>query len=155
VHLTVIHFMGHASHKRQHCSRELRRWFSGPVTSLTPAAFGMSLARAPSRQADPPPGYKAVVPRRLSINSLHPFLLPLHFSDVSCLRPLASSILPPGSFPAGRRPHRKIRRSQLEEYLHTRLLAIICSRSQQHFLVNYLVMGLPSVMTKDHADDVT
>src|SRR2546423_14788327 len=45
-------------------------------------------------QADPLAGYKAVVPRRFSVNPLHPFLL-LHFSDVSCLWPLASSTFPP------------------------------------------------------------
>jgi hypothetical protein len=37
----------------------------------------------------------------------------------------------------------------------TRLLAVIRSRPRLHFLVNYLPMGLPSVMTKDDTDDVT
>jgi hypothetical protein len=36
-----------------------------------------------------------------------------------------------------------------------RLLAVIRSRSRQHSLVNCLAVGLPSVMTKDDADDVT
>jgi hypothetical protein len=36
----------------------------------------------------------------------------------------------------------------------TRLLAVIHSRSRQHFLVNYLTVSLPSVVTKDDADDV-
>src|SRR5271170_4148587 len=79
----------------------------------------MASARAPSarpilwqviKSRGPPPLFHQLSPS---------FLLPLHFSDVSCLRPLASSTSPPPrSFPAGPRPHRKIRRSQLEECLH-------------------------------------
>jgi len=42
-----------------------------------------------------------------------------------------------------------------EKNASTLLLAVIHSRSQQHFLVNCLTVGLPSVMTKDDADDVT
>jgi hypothetical protein len=42
-----------------------------------------------------------------------------------------------------------------EKNASTRLLAVIRSRSRQHFLVNCLTVGLPSVMTKDDADDVT
>jgi hypothetical protein len=36
-----------------------------------------------------------------------------------------------------------------------RLLAVIRSRYRQHSLINYLAVGLPSVMTKDIADNVT
>jgi hypothetical protein len=63
-------------------------------------------------QADPLAGYKAVVPRRFSINSLHPFS-PSSFQR--CLVPQASCELhfPPRPSPAGPRPHRKIRRSQV------------------------------------------
>jgi hypothetical protein len=80
-----------------------------------PAAFGMASAHSPA-QVDSLAGYKAVVPPLF--HQLSPsFLLPLHFGDISCLRPLASSTFPRPS-PAGPRLHRKIGRSQSEECLH-------------------------------------
>jgi len=54
------------------------------------------MASDPTSSASPALHHEdALVPRRFSINPLHPFLLPLHFNDVSCLRPQASSTSPP------------------------------------------------------------
>jgi hypothetical protein len=61
-----------------------------------PAAFGMASGAHSICQPDPLASYKTVVPRRFSIRSLHPFSSSLfHFSDISYLRPLASSTSPP------------------------------------------------------------
>jgi hypothetical protein len=81
----------HANQAVRICGEVPWRMFegsSGPGTALT--------ARPPRlvwrRRALHLPG-RAVVPRRFSINSPS-FLLPLHFSDISCLRPRVSSTSP-------------------------------------------------------------
>src|SRR2546423_11666214 len=60
---------------------------------------------------------KPFVPRRFSINSLRPFSS-LFILAMSRASGLWRAPLSPRSSPAGPRPHRKIRRSQLEECLH-------------------------------------
>src|SRR5271155_2246942 len=96
-------------------------------------------------QADPLAGCKAAP----LFHQLSPsFLLPLHFSDVSCLRPLASSTSPP-ILPCRPTAPQKDTTRPVRKNASTRLLAVIRSRSRQHFLVNCLTVGLPSVMMKD------
>jgi hypothetical protein len=59
--------------------------------------------------------YKAVVSRRFSINSFHPFS-PFFVLATSRASGFWRAPLPPRPSPAGPRPHRKIRRSQSQEY---------------------------------------
>ena len=69
--------------------------FSGPVTTFTARHVWYGVGMRSICQPDPLTGYKAVVPPPLFHQlSLHPFPLPLHFSGVSCLRPLASPTFP-------------------------------------------------------------
>src|SRR4051812_44310938 len=109
----------------------------------------MALARSIC-QADPLAGFKAVVPRRFSINSLHPFssLFILAMSHTSGLWRAPLSPHPP--LQAHGPTERYDEASQ--KNTSTRLLAVIRSRSRQHSLVNCLAVGLPSVVTKDDAD---
>jgi hypothetical protein len=106
-------------------------------------------------QADPLAGYKAVVPRRFSINSLHPFLLPLHFSDVSYLRPLASSTFSP-ILPCGPAAPQKDTTKPVRRMPPPRDCWLLFARGLGSTLSSTAWLWVsPSVMTKDDADDVT
>jgi hypothetical protein len=59
----------------------------------------------------------------------------------------------PQSFPAGPRPHRKIR-SPPEESLHATVGCYSLEVSAA-LLINCLIVGLPSVAAKGDADDAT
>jgi hypothetical protein len=79
-----------------------------------PAAFGTASGRAPSPRPTLWQGYKAVVPRRFSVNSVNSFSS-LFILATSRASGLGRSSTSPRPFPAGPRPRRDIRRSQSEE----------------------------------------
>ena len=113
----------------------------------------MASARPPSARPTPLAGYKAVVP------AAFPLTLSIPLPPSSFLATSRASGL--GRAPLSPRPPLQAR-GATERYdvasqknAAPRLLAIIRSRSRQHSLVNCLAVGLPSVVTKDDADDVT
>jgi hypothetical protein len=109
--------------------------FSGPVTTFTARHVWYGVGMRSICQPDPLTGYKAVVPPPLFHQlSLHPFPLPLHFSGVSCLRPLASPTFPHPSLRA-RGPTGPYNEAS-QKNASMRLLAVIRSRSRQHFLLS-------------------
>ena len=129
------------------CTGELRlQVLAASRPALTPAAFSMASARSPSAR----PTYKAVVRPPLFPQLSSSFLLRLHFSDVLCLRVLASSILP--CRPAA--PQKDTTKPGSEKCLYVTAgcysLEVSAALSRQ-----LSDCGLPSVMTKDDADEVT